>query len=214
MCLSGESYKTTASALVYVLREGMLAQGNSRCTKVVVVFAPETPRWIAGFGTSSVGHITPLWKRLTHWFAHFLLWLLSNNPSLFSLRFSTLLIHRIHASWRGRLCIRPRSPCVTTSPSHSRAKPRVQDLRRWVVTALGSTWVGRGFVEEWETPGHWLPLLRGESRDPRAWMEKAAVAGSLWGHVWVIPLDSVCVCLFSGCIILTFGAWTLGILWE
>lgn len=88
---------------------------------------------------------------------------LAITTSLFFLGFSTLLIHRICANLHGWACICPRSQCVTTRPSHSCAKP--QWWRTWSILGL----VGRGFVEEWETPGRseswpWRPENPGDWR--------------------------------------------------
>lgn len=97
---------------------------------------------------------------------------LAITTSLFFWRFSTLLIHRIDASLHGWVYICPCSACVTTSPSHSRAKPQFRNWgsewwRTWSILGL----VGRGgFVEEWETPGHSVCHSE-ESRDPGGWME-------------------------------------------
>ncbi len=117
---------------------------------------------------------------------------LAITTSLFFLRFSTLLIHRICARLQGWVYICPRSVCVTTSPSHSRAKPQLRNWgserwRTWSILGL----VGRGFVEEWETPGHSVCHSE-ESRDPGGWMENPGD----WLTVGPCPGNSgrQCVC--------------------
>lgn len=161
-------------------------------------FALDTQHWFVELSRSSASLFT------------FPCGCLAITTNLFFLRLSTLLIHRICARLHGRAYICPRSACVTTSPSHSCAKPQLRNWgsewwRTWSIPGL----LGQEFVEEWETPWTFSMSLRGELWPRRLDGEP----GWLWGHVWVTVVGSVCVRVCVACIILTCGAFVVGSLY-
>lgn len=119
---------------------------------------------------------------------------LAITASQFFLRFSTLLIQRISARLHGRVYICPRSACVTTSLSHSRAKPQLRNWSRRVVTHLehsGPRWLG--VLWRSEKPPDIRDVTQRRVVTPEAgW--RTSVTGSLRGHYWVTLVGSVRVC--------------------